>query len=64
MSTTHTKHAAEPTETLERKFHRLEAEWDADTAVLSNPNKIMGHPAMRRGWRRAAARYRREWQFR
>jgi hypothetical protein len=47
MSTTHTKTTTEPVETLEQTFHRLEAEWDADTAVLSNPNKIMGHPAMR-----------------
>ena len=46
MSTTHTKPAAEPVETLEQNFHRLEAEWNADTAVLSNPSKIMGHPAM------------------
>ena len=47
MRITHTKPAAGPVESLELKFQRLEAEWDADTAVLSNPNKIMGHPAMR-----------------
>lgn len=47
MNPTHTKPAAGPVETLEQKFHRLESEWDADAAVLSNPNKIMGYPAMR-----------------
>jgi hypothetical protein len=34
-------------ETLEQKLHRIEPESDADTAVLFDPNKIMGHPAMR-----------------
>ena len=47
MSTTHTKPDVGLVETLEQKFHRLEAEWDADTSILSNPSKIMGHPAMR-----------------
>jgi hypothetical protein len=47
MSTTHTKPSAGPVETLEQQFHGLDAEWDADTAVLSNANKTMGHPAMR-----------------
>ena len=32
---------------LESQFHRLKAQWRADTFVLSDPNKIMGHPAMR-----------------
>ena len=36
-----------PMESVEQQFRRLEAEWHRDTAVLSNPAKIMGHPAMR-----------------
>jgi hypothetical protein len=32
---------------IETRFHRLKAQWRADTLVLSDPNKIMGHPAMR-----------------
>ena len=36
-----------PTESIEQRFRRLEAEWERDTAVLSDPAKIMGHPAMR-----------------
>ena len=36
-----------PIESLEQRFRRLEAQWKADTRVLSDPNKIMGHPAMR-----------------
>ncbi len=31
---------------IETRFHRLKAQWRADTFVLSDPNKIMGHPAM------------------
>ena len=34
-------------ENLEQHFRRLEAQWKADTLVLSDPGKIMGHPAMR-----------------
>jgi hypothetical protein len=36
-----------PIESIEQQFRRLEAEWYRDTAVLSDPGKIMGHPAMR-----------------
>jgi hypothetical protein len=36
-----------PREGIEQQFKRLEAQWNADTQVLSDPNKIMGHPAMR-----------------
>lgn len=35
-----------PQEDTLQKFHRLEAQWRADTLVLSDPAKIMGHPAM------------------
>src|SRR5437879_11564522 len=36
-----------PSERMDQDFRRLEAQWKADTAVHSNPEKIMGHPAMR-----------------
>jgi hypothetical protein len=36
-----------PIEDLEQRFRRLDAQWKADTLVLSDPGKIMGHPAMR-----------------
>jgi hypothetical protein len=36
-----------PIESVEQRFRRLEAQWKADTLVLSDPGKIMGHPAMR-----------------
>ena len=36
-----------PIESIEQRFRRLEAQWKADTLVLSDPGKIMGHPAMR-----------------
>lgn len=32
---------------LEPRFRSLEAQWRADTQLLSNPGKIMAHPAMR-----------------
>jgi hypothetical protein len=32
---------------IEPRFRRLAAQWKADTLVLSDPSKIMGHPAMR-----------------
>lgn len=32
---------------IEQRFRRLEAQWQADTLVLSDPGKIMGHPALR-----------------
>ena len=34
-------------EDIEQRFRRLESQWKADTLVLSDPGKIMGHPAMR-----------------
>jgi hypothetical protein len=34
-----------PTETVEQRFRRLAAQWEADTLVLSNPRLIMSHPA-------------------
>jgi hypothetical protein len=36
-----------PIEGVEQRFRRLETQWRADTLVLSDPGKIMGHPAMR-----------------
>jgi len=36
-----------PSEDIEQRFQRLNAQWSADTLVLSDPAKIMGHPAMR-----------------
>ena len=38
---------ARPIEDIEQRFRRLEAQWNADTWMLSDPAKIMGHPAMR-----------------
>jgi hypothetical protein len=35
------------TESVEQRFRQLEAQWKADTLVLSDPGKIMSHPAMR-----------------
>jgi hypothetical protein len=32
---------------IEPRFRRLAAQWKADTLVLSDPGKILGHPAMR-----------------
>ena len=32
---------------VESRFRRLAAQWEADTLVLSDRGKIMGHPAMR-----------------
>jgi hypothetical protein len=32
---------------LEQRFRRLEAQWKSETLVLSDPGKIIGHPAMR-----------------
>ena len=34
-------------ETIEQRFRRLEAVWKADTAFLSDANRIIGHPAFR-----------------
>jgi hypothetical protein len=39
--------ARSPIESVEQPFRRLEAQWKADTLVLSAPGKIMCHPAMR-----------------
>jgi hypothetical protein len=36
-----------PIESIEQHFRRLEAQWEADILVLSDPGKIMGHPAMK-----------------
>jgi hypothetical protein len=36
-----------PTADLEQRFRQLDAQWKADTVVLSDPGKIIGHPAMR-----------------
>lgn len=36
-----------PIEGIEQRFRRLEAQWEAETLVLSDPGKIMDHPAMR-----------------
>jgi len=36
---------AQPGETVEQRFRRLEAIWEADTCAYSDPAKIMGHPA-------------------
>jgi len=36
-----------PMESVEARFRRLEAEWNADTEYLSNVTKIVGHPAFR-----------------
>jgi hypothetical protein len=33
------------TETIEQRFRRLEAAWDADTRFLSDVGKIIDHPA-------------------
>jgi len=38
---------ASSTEDIEQQFRRLEAQWKAGTLVLSDPGKIMNHPAMR-----------------
>ena len=38
---------ADPVESIEQRFQRLKAEWKADCQYLSDPNKIMAHPAMR-----------------
>jgi hypothetical protein len=35
-----------PFQSIEQQFRRLEAQWKADTLFLSDPGKIMGHPAM------------------
>jgi hypothetical protein len=36
-----------PVEDMEQRFRRLEAQWQAETLVLSDRGKIMGHSAMR-----------------
>jgi hypothetical protein len=36
-----------PSESVEQRFRRLEAQWSAETRILSDPGEIMGHPAMR-----------------
>ena len=34
-------------EGFKQRFRRLETQWKSDTLVLSDPGKIIGHPAMR-----------------
>ncbi len=36
-----------PNESVAERFRRLEALWSAETQILSDPGRIMGHPAMR-----------------
>ena len=36
-----------PGESVEQRFRRLEAQWSAETRILSDSGKIMNHPAMR-----------------
>ena len=36
-----------PIEGIEKHFRELAAQWSADTLFLSDPGKIMAHPAMR-----------------
>jgi hypothetical protein len=47
MAVVQTSPRVSPSESVEQQYHRLKAEWNRDTAVLSNPAKIMSHPAMR-----------------
>jgi hypothetical protein len=37
----------QPAETVEQRFRRLEAVWNADTSHLSSIAKIVNHPAFR-----------------
>jgi hypothetical protein len=37
--------AEPPSETVEQRFRRLEAVWQAETWYHSNPEKIVSHPA-------------------
>src|SRR5438105_10184076 len=43
----HKPPSAPPSERVGQDFRRLQTQWEAETAVHSNPDKIMGHPAMR-----------------
>jgi hypothetical protein len=47
MATTPKQQTAETqaTESIEQRFRRLEAIWEADTLYLSNARKIIEHPA-------------------
>ena len=49
MATTRVQKASPvtPSEGVEERFRGLEAQWSAETRFLSDPGKIMGHPAMR-----------------
>src|SRR5437762_5189984 len=47
MASTPVQQPLLPIEHVEQRFRRLAAQWKADTLVLSDPGKIMGHPAMR-----------------
>lgn len=39
--------ATSPAEDIEQRYRRLHAQWSAETMYLSDPGKIMAHPAMR-----------------
>jgi hypothetical protein len=47
MSTVPTRDVpdAPPAETVEQRFRRLEAAWEAETAFLSDAHRIIEHPA-------------------
>jgi hypothetical protein len=48
MATTPVQNPSSPSrEDTESSFRRLESQWKADTQFLSDPGKIMAHPAMR-----------------
>jgi hypothetical protein len=48
MATTPVQNPSPPSrESIESSFRRLESQWKADTQFLSDPSKIMAHPAMR-----------------
>ena len=36
-----------PSESIEQRFRRLEAEWKVDTEFLSDAGKIVNHPAFK-----------------
>jgi hypothetical protein len=48
MATTPVQRAAPvSSESVEQRFRMLESQWSAETRFLSDPGKIMAHPAMR-----------------
>jgi hypothetical protein len=38
---------AEPTDTVEKRFRQLQADWEKETAYLSSYSDIVAHPAFR-----------------